>query len=29
VIYDYLETYRRARDQVQAEEESAGELKNE
>lgn len=29
VIYDYLETYRRAQDQAQAEEESAGELRNE
>lgn len=29
VIYDYLETYRRARDQAQAEEEAAGELRNE
>ena len=29
VIYDYLETHRRARDQAQAEEEAAGELRNE
>ena len=29
VIYDYLETYRRARDQVRAEKEAAGELRNE